>query len=472
MQLSSSLLQAPATQILDAIWGGRYVTQRLTTPFCCRLHSPRRAEPHGSARTAAMKSMPRNPPQRLVAASLAVRGVCLGIHQLLHLCRRHSARARQRQLLHKSTQLQLRFTTAARTRGVGQLDLHHPRVVEGAAVDLRARHGGRGSRQRGCYGHDAAPHALQSSCAARARAVAGASASAPLVSTTVPLTGLYTSDAACAAQQTQRNASVAPHAAPAAPRSPRRRAADRSERPRGHAARGPADELPRATAALRLRKLRVLLRAWRRTRLDGLDHAEGLARRQRGAHLRQLHVHHVAQLALRRGKARVSDTSRVAASRRRAVAREAFGTNTRPLPLLRAETRRFAQRRLPRHAAGALAVRSTRLRVVGDADGADVTLHLHPLHSGRSASARQSRGGVPDRGAARTHLVALRVLQAVDDCKCRPAGRGCGARQPPRDVRGRRSTLPPAGARRCDACERRRVPARLPKRGRKGAPLE
>ena len=131
-----------------------------------------------------------------------------------------------------------------------------------------------------------------------------------------------------------------------------------------------------------MRKVRVLVPAWRRTRLDGLDNAEGLARRQRGAHLRQLHVHHVAQLALRREAARVSGTSRNAATRCRAVAREAFGTHAPPLPLMRAETRRLARRRLPRRAAGALAARRTRLRVVGDADGADVTLHLHPLRSG------------------------------------------------------------------------------------------
>ena len=177
-----------------------------------------------------------------MAASLAVRGVRLGVHQLLHLCDLRSAKARQgRSDLENKPLRRLHVATAARTRGVGQLDLHHPRVVEGAAVHLRARRGSRGSRQRGCYGRDSALHSLHSSWAARERAVAGASASAPLVSTTVPLTGLYTSDAAYAAQQTQRNTSVAPHAAPAALRSTRRWGADRSARPHGHVGRGAAD---------------------------------------------------------------------------------------------------------------------------------------------------------------------------------------------------------------------------------------
>ena len=302
--------------------------------------------------------------------------------------------------------------------------------------------------------------------------MAGASASAPLVSTTVPLTGLYTSDAACAAQQTRRNESVAPHAAPHVPRSPRARAADRSSRPHVHASRGAAGALPAASATQRLRKVRVLFRAWRRTRLDGLDNAEGLARRQRGAHLRQLHVHHVAQLALRAAAERVSGTSRVAALHSRAVARAAFGQTAQPLQLMRAETLRLGRRRLPRRAAGALAARRACLRVVGDANGADVTLHLHPLRSG-AARARVSavmacwtatrrertswlfayfrlsttaRAGGPATGAAR---VSRRATQASGAACCRPPARGVATRA--RDAARRRGC--------------RQV-------GRKGAPLE
>jgi hypothetical protein len=125
-----------------------------------------------------------------------------------------------------------------------------------------------------------------------------------------------------------------------------------------------------------------------------------------------------------------------------------------------------AARALPRAARGRAGAGATRLSVVGDADGADVALNLHPL---RGEGRRRVSGGLRARGgAAEARLVALGVLQVVEDWQ---TGRHAERRASDASWRGRAAhdgaagrpragaTCSTRGASGCQAC-------------RKGAPLE
>ena len=125
-----------------------------------------------------------------------------------------------------------------------------------------------------------------------------------------------------------------------------------------------------------------------------------------------------------------------------------------------------AARALPRAARGRAGAGATRLSVVGDADGADVALNLHPL---RGKGRRRVSGGLRARGgAAEARLVALGVLQVVEDWQ---TGRHAERRASDASWRGRAAhdgaagrpragaTCSTRGASGCQAC-------------RKGAPLE
>lgn len=146
--------------------------------------------------------------------------------------------------------------------------------------------------------------------------------------------------------------------------------------------------------------------------LHRLHHAERLARRQRGAHRRQLHVHDVTQLALRTAQHRSRSEKGLRGTQPRPRATRCKARATRAHAARCVCARIGAVRRVRRVERGVGA--TTCLSVVRDANGANITLDLHPLRAAATARVRTA-ARAPGGGCAR--LVALGILEVVHHCK-------------------------------------------------------